>query len=587
MKEFCTECGAELDAGSQHCKNCGTRIEKRSQVQAAPPKKPRSKKQRIMQRVLIGLAVLVIGFSLWAKNYHAAQNTEKRFETAIANEDVKKIQKLAVLDNGQKIKKSEAKALLALAKKKGKSAVSRLSNVIPHGRFIGLFNDHKIQLTAQYIYYDEMDDGLSFEFNGQKVAEHERTDDTITFGPLSPGIYKVQAKFEGEYASTSKSISMTLDDRNLEEQWIDIDLSIAKVLFEISPFDPEMMTDSFISFGDEKFEVNDLGEASDFGPFLIDGSQTVTATTTLPWGKIVSAETAIDDSTVTITPALVTEEQYSTLIDQIVNYGEHYAEAFAMRDASPFIGITPTMKESIEEQFLWLLRNDYFLSSLFTLAEIDKESLQLVNNDEGTGIRLNGQLSFESAVHELTEKPEFENEMNDIEFTFLYDTEKKEWLLEQAHHTNFWDFEATDGRKGSGKLQKPSDALIAKQENNTRDKQIGQFMTDFHDLSVAAINNRDFSYVEDYHTAGGPSGKEAKDYLGYLIEKGITEEHIQTVVEKIEQVDATTWKVTSVDEYIIQKDGDSNKKKYRSVVIIKQQDDYFGMHELISTDEIK
>lgn len=587
MKDFCTECGTRLDPGSQHCKSCGEPVEKQQRSKPVTPKKPRSKKQQIIQRSLIGVAILIVGFGIWASNYHSAQNVEKRYEAAIAKQDSKKVRKLVIHDDGGKITLSEAKALLTLAKQEGDNTVQKLSEVIQHGRFLGLFPNHKIELTKQYIYYNELAEGLSFELDGQQAPEFERTDETITFGPITPGVYKVQAKFDGAYASASNSITMTLADKDLNDQWIDIDLSISKVFFEISPFDPDIMTDAFISFGEEKFYMDENGEVGDIGPFLIDGSQAVTATVTMPWGEIISAEAPIDSSYVTITPTFISNKQYTEITDLIVNYGEQYTEAFAMRDATPFASILATTGGIIEQKLSWLLSSDNFQSSKFNLAKINKDSLVPVNKDDSSGIRIYAQLYFDTAIHELTDKPEFGKEINDMEFTFLYNQKKKEWLLDNARFTNFWEFEATDEHPGSGKLQKPSDELIAKQKNSDRDKQIEQFMIDFHELSVTAINYGDFGYVENYHTANGPSGKEAKDYLGYLVDKGITEDHIQTVVEKIEQVDETTWKVTSIDEYIIRKDGNSTEKKFRSVTIIKQVDDYFGMHELISTDEIK
>ncbi|NGZ75278.1 TcaA NTF2-like domain-containing protein [Saccharibacillus alkalitolerans] len=114
------------------------------------------------------------------------------------------------------------------------------------------------------------------------------------------------------------------------------------------------------------------------------------------------------------------------------------------------------------------------------------------------------------------------------------------------------------------------------------------FMLDYLNASVAAINARDFSYVTWHMDPSGPASKESSDYIGYLETKGITEQFEDAVVTGFKDNGDSTYTVSTRESYIIyNKDMEGTARSYNSVYKLSVVDGALKAHTLLSTKEIK
>jgi len=136
-----------------------------------------------------------------------------------------------------------------------------------------------------------------------------------------------------------------------------------------------------------------------------------------------------------------------------------------------------------------------------------------------------------------------------------------------------------DSKKSEESVEKESTATHADFES---------LMKRYNDLSVAAINENNFSKVSNLIVSGAPREKEQSDFIGYLNSVSITEDHLSTSLESFKSTDDTTVEVTTIESFNLHyPDKDSAKKSYRTVTQLKLVGGEWLVYKLISTKEIK
>lgn len=138
------------------------------------------------------------------------------------------------------------------------------------------------------------------------------------------------------------------------------------------------------------------------------------------------------------------------------------------------------------------------------------------------------------------------------------------------------------------KEEKPAEPAETKVAVSYSNEEIEQFMQDYSTFSIRAVNERDFSVVENLVDPTGKSYKEQKDYIDYLDSKGIHEEVDTFKVTEIGQVDETTYKVSTYEKYnIYYEDGSQKLKDFNSGYLVKVlADGRLAVTELLFSDEI-
>lgn len=614
MKRFCKECGQEAQATYNVCIYCGTplqandekkivespapvvdktvqnsrkteqkQVEQKQTEQQHAPKKPMTFKQKLLLKVVAGVVVFLIGFSMWANSYQSSESVYKRFEAAVDKKDSKKLSKIMIHSDGSSIGEHEAQAFLALVEHQGKGSTLQLTTVVPSGQFLGIYDAHKIEAIDQLAYGYDIE-GLSYTFNGADIDEFEHDEESVTFGPLAPGIYDVEVQFEGEYGDLTIEDTVTLDSYMFQEYtWMDIEIPIADVVFYVENYEGIDHSTTYVQVGGEKIPISDDGATDDIGPMVLDGSQQATVLVTMPWGDVESEPFDIDDSHMSIYARFVSSEQFEGALTVIEDFGEQYVQAIAEHSTKPLTDVSTSVKEYVTSRF-----DDYYSYSgkLETIA-IDERSLFVDVDTEKPRMFLPVQYVLQDAHHDLSDSPQLSENVLTWHIGLSFNSEDKSWLIDAIDEAGWVnDFDATEEWNGSGKLYEPSEEAIAKAEDATFESELEEFINMYTDASVAAINYRDFDLVSDYITKDGPRRDEARDYIDYLDSKDIYESWLGSELENVEEVNDDTWKVTVIEEFEIRRPDSSDVKKFRTKLIIKRIDDELYVNELTETNPI-
>lgn len=114
------------------------------------------------------------------------------------------------------------------------------------------------------------------------------------------------------------------------------------------------------------------------------------------------------------------------------------------------------------------------------------------------------------------------------------------------------------------------------------------FMQQYIYTSVEAMNNGDFSIVEEFHHPDGKSYQESKDYIDYIVSKGIKEDVLSVEVVSHEELENYEYLVHTIEEYNIHySDGTTKRKKFISSYRVNVSELYgYRLWALESTNEI-
>ena len=538
-----------------------------------------------MYGIITTIAVLLFGFTVWANAHFSQETTSKRFAKALSTEDSKELQSLVVHENGKAITKQEAEALLKLIEVEGNGALDSLSAVQQHGNWLGLFQIYKVEVIDQYAYYEGQVKELSFTFNGVEIKEVSREKESVSYGPLSPGIYEVDVTFEGKYGKGTSKSELYATSQPGEPSWIYVELPLGNVMFKVTNYSSEMMVDARILINDEEITVDEHGETEGIGPILFDESQTVKLVVQYPWGEVTTEEVTIEDEYQEIKATILSQDELKNVLETLKQYGEESIESDSNRSTSVFTTTTKSFNEYYLEYYINpYIENNLFITGKFDQLDVDENSVYIDNNS-GSGIGILAEFTYMNDSHPLLDTPSITKNVTARDVNLLYDESEKKWFIQNIATTSA-GLDVTKTIPGSGTIHQPSSDTVQKENDRLIKDEIQSFFEYFHNQSVNAINTRDFSYVEGLMTNDGPRKKEAKDYINHLESKGITQQFINVTVEKVEVMNTNTWKVTTTDEFIIYKPDGSKNGKYTTDVILKQVDDDWLVHELVSTVEI-
>src|SRR5699024_10864402 len=333
------------------------------------PKAPMPKKKRMLLYSVIGLLVIVIGFSVWATKYQSEESVLDRFNDAFDDEDEGKLANLMIHEDGESLDKSEVNAFLELSS----GDIDDLFSVEENGKFLGIFTKRQVQVVDQYAVYNDKVKGLDFQFNEKEPNVHKTEKDRVIYGPLAPGVYDVAAEFKGKYGETSNDEVIELVDASGDETLMDMIVPVGEVVFTVNNVDEFDAKDAYIQLNKEKIEINDDGETEAVGPMILDKSQKVQTVVKMPWGEVKSAEIPIDSSEMDIQADLISEDQYKDLKTLLKDYGNQYAEALAKKDDKVLKNIS---KDAIKSN-LPVLGDDKFFTGEFLKARINRDDMDV------------------------------------------------------------------------------------------------------------------------------------------------------------------------------------------------------------------
>lgn len=626
MKSFCTNCGTEIQAGQKHCIECGQPIasEKKqaADVQSSEnkqPKEPMPFKKKIMYGAIAAVVILLIAAYSFGKSYYAPEKVLERFETAVKDENVGNVQQYVQFTDGGQISKVSAEAIINFAKKdasgfKHSIDVEGMYMLTSVGKKFGLFEDYKITTRPVSLSINYPFEELTFTINGEDLegtiegvnVEGTTEEERQVYESLAPGYYEVEANYEGEYTSFSKTEMLEVFGMHDSRIDIDMDFDIQFVNFTLDHPSGVSLDDMALQVGDKSLEFNANGYIEKVGPFLLDGSQTVTVSNKLPWGDVKTAEIPVTNTEMELQLPFLNEEVQKTLTKIIPEHFEQMVEAKAKLDDKLFTNVTESYRVSQKEAFERSRNVDKFYSGKLLEVQMSFEHAKYERDDGKDRIVLPVWVLTDERIDEKGSSENLDRTIMSCDLTLDYAKDK--WLVHDC--SDRYSTEELNGVtvEGSKKLHKAKTSSTSNEKDDDEEEKdrskkkkeastetdgkfadvvLEAFMNDYNAASVAAINAADYSIVSELVAAGSPREKEQSDYIEYLDSRGITEDHISTVYESSKKIDDTTVEVTTIETFTIHyKDKPSSKKKYRTVNQLKLVDGFWRVHKLVDTKEI-
>lgn len=600
MKKFCTNCGHANEQDNQICVECGTSLDEEKQVSrksAAPAqpvknRNPISLKKKILTSAGVLVAASLIGVYTWGSGTASADTVVTKFFEALENEDAKALVKQVQLSNGQAMTTKEADAFIELYGDITPYELEEVASIEKNGKVIGIFDAHCVIIPTQKLSFSFPYEGLSLSLDGELVTSVKNTDGDYVFDGISPGLHKAEFLYDGELAEFDYPFDleayMYADSSIIEP--IYVDLPVSSVMFGLETFNQENPDANKVIIGDKEVSVDEYGETDDIGPLLIDGSTSVQAKVSFPWGVQLSDPVDITSDYHTLEFSGLEEKQQTALIDQLKTFAEEYVQAFGTRDATVF---TTVMKEQLsvfEEEIASMEEYEEMFMGSLTEIGVDEESITILS--DGQSVTAGAKILIDGDYYYAGEKPEAEEMELYISLYFTFDADKGKWLVDSYYQDNYYaDIKPTVTYEGSGKVyEKAMVSAEAKKPGGDQfvlDEYTAEWlMSDYNDASVAAINAGDFSLVSGLIHGAGPRADEQSDFIDYMYSEGITEEHLSTEVEKVEDLDGDYYEVTTIENFIIHGPDGSDEKTYRTVTKLINYVDGVYIYELISTTEI-
>lgn len=585
MKRFCTQCGTPANEQDRMCTECGARLAGSSgEVKSVPatPRKQVTKKQKWMYGTVGAVAAFLIGFSVWANGHFAEEAVQERFDQALADKDASKLSKLTIREDGEALTVKEAEAFLRLAKQEKKSVMKRLYEVVPAGKFLGLYPKHAVQVIDQYAEYDGETDGVTFRFDGMTAPVLKDKEGMVTFGPFSPGLYKVSAEFDSEFGKESAETELALSNKDSDAVWLDLDLDIGKVQFEIPYWNDFASYNPWIQIEDKKIFFLDDGTTKEIGPIILNGSQKAKVGLEMPWGQVFTEPYSIDNRYVEVNPVILNKKQIDEILTVLTAYGEESAQMLASHNADKLTSVSASLKEKQAASIKDYKKQGYYFTGSFEMTAIDINTATPTED----GVQLLTEFHYNMDFHELGEEAFLEDGFDTCLVELKYSSDNSKWIMNDCERGNYGYYEITNEMNGSRTVHSPSGDLVKAAKNKKLEQELEEFMYRFNERSVDAINARDFNIIEQYITEDGPRRKEAKDYIDYLDSKNITERLLSTELEKVEDLQNGSYNVTTIEKFEIYRPDATVTKKFRTVTLVKQAGGEFRVYQLISTKEI-
>ena len=312
---YCKECGHRLKEGAMFCGECGTAVVEPSttskpnvreqptkprpssakETKPSPPslpKKPLSKKAKIVIVAVTSLAILLIGCYYIIGNILGAQSIASNFTEALQTKNIERVKE--IINDGQlelsvDDKQTEAfvtylhedpRRITAVSEQLKQNALGYESDEFgsafgnDYGPSVAslnrigkkwLFFDHyAVQIRPAYMEIFSSEDHTAIYLNNQEVGSVD-SEKAEAFGPLLPGAYIVKAIVDGEYGKVEQEIEVDF----LENEIYDLSLTFDWFDSHIELFSTE--ADAIVYINGQSTEKT-VKELNSLGPIPMDGS---------------------------------------------------------------------------------------------------------------------------------------------------------------------------------------------------------------------------------------------------------------------------------------------------------------------------
>ncbi|WP_404405060.1 zinc ribbon domain-containing protein [Jeotgalibacillus malaysiensis] len=589
MSKFCTQCGHPQQSDERFCQECGKPVNQETQtsvsqpvneqityeqpvqMQQTPPpapRKPRTKKQKAVLAAGAVLLVAIAGSSYFASNYYSAESTLDRFKDAVQNEDAEALASLMVLENGAEVDEYQAEAFLSLPPEQLAEIMTfeetdgflwsinePLLSIQPHGKVAGVINRHAVIGVPQYVeLYLPTEDEVQYAFslNGASLGT-SGSGESINVGPFLPGNYLLDSTFSSDYGelTASEELMLTSTSREYQSHYIEPDMDY--VIFSL-PFDDPNATNVVINGHEIPFNERSR-ETAKVGPLPLNGSVSVKAVATYPWGTLESDEIAVSESLQPVTISHLTEDQRSEVGELALAYAEQTVEANANQDASFIKDGTEALKTKWQDNIEDMIERNRMYSGQLNEIQLMTSASRVTGDGDTSKLVIPASLHFYEASHIAAEPKDPEEFISDGYLTLSYNADEGKFYVDDySYRDETFETEPDLVLAGSEIYHEsiPVDVVEKVEEKKetasaTSDQDIETFIVNFRQDYEYALNEKDFAFVQSYFESGSSIYREYDEYIHSFDDTYYFFEFLEDRVTSVEKTGEDTYKVNTAE----------------------------------------
>lgn len=288
------------------------------------------------------LALALIVLFVYGRQAYSESRSVLAFIDALEAEDASRLSKSLVTDRGgQAVDEAGARKLLdyfaernlteqAIADVQrgyeGYMPDTRLLAVVKVGKHFGLFDRYRIAVTTSTVEASTNFKDTVISLDGEAVATADSDDYRAELGPLMPGIYKLEASFDGEFAHLRAEQTIEVSGQG---GTIPVDLALNGGTVQV-----EANYENAAIFVDGRNTGKVTGADARIGPVALDGSSRMHAELAFPWGMAKSAAMPVQGERVRLQIDPNTDELKEAVMAAVASFIQSWSDAYNKQDAS-------------------------------------------------------------------------------------------------------------------------------------------------------------------------------------------------------------------------------------------------------------
>lgn len=299
----------------------------------------RARRWWIVSAGVLALALAVL--YVYGRQAYSESRSVLAFIDALEAEDASRLSESLVTDRGgQAVDEADARKLLdyfeannltdqAIADVQrgyeGYMPDTRLLAVVKAGKHFGLYDRYRIAVTTTMVEATTNFKDAVIALDGEAVATADSDDYRAELGPLMPGIYELEASYDGEFAHLRAEQSIEVSGQG---GTITADLSLNGGFVQV-----EADYEDAAIYVDGRDTGKVTGGDVRIGPVALDGSSRVHAELAFPWGMAKSARVPIDSDKVTLRIDPNTDELKEAVMAAVASFIPSWSDAYNRLDA--------------------------------------------------------------------------------------------------------------------------------------------------------------------------------------------------------------------------------------------------------------
>ncbi|UCZ52731.1 hypothetical protein LGQ02_18400 [Bacillus shivajii] len=459
MERFCTQCGTK-STGLDECPSCGNKLNTKIENKNTGKTFSFSKKQKVIGGILAG--VLLLGFvanqvisSLTSPERAVDQlitaiNEEDSVELAallkpatssleVTEETIPPLIKLiknetATIDHIERDLNAQLTSINGAYASEAEEVFSQYGTMFSLEEKDGLFGGYHFVIEPQYLNLSSNYEGTEISVNGEHVHTTSIDSEYTEYGPLVPGIYEIEAIFEGEYTTLSDSQNISLYVPGDYPNPVDAGIYLSGEYIRVEG----NFSEAEVYLNGESTGAT-LSELYELGPVPTDGSLEIFTSLDLPWGTAQSETIAIESpGGYYFEIDVMDSDVQETLIETINNYGHTSALATMERDSSLIENATHNLLAEREETIESMIEDERLYDVLEMIRSYDADGFDVfLDSDQEWNAHVDLQVDFLSIYYDEEDSlDEVEHDWSTSTWRYglIYDANEDKWLIDDMHN---------------------------------------------------------------------------------------------------------------------------------------------------------